>query len=306
MVDVSIDESVTQMTNEEILAARFEAQRPRLRSIALRMLGNASEADDAVQEAWLRLSRTGGDAIDNLDGWLTTVVSRVSLDMLRSRAARRLDDTGNERDEPLAVALGPEDELMLDDALGVARLVVLDSLSPSERLSFVLHDVFAVPFDEIGMILGRSPAAAKQLASRARRRVRGIEPDAIDAAESRTNIDRQQAVVEAFLAAARDGDFDRLVSLLHPDVDLHADAAGVAMGSPLRTTGADAVASTFSGRALGAQPAAIDGIIGFAWAPSGVPKVAWEVTTTNGRIVRIDMIGDVTTLVEINLSLLEA
>jgi len=284
------------------LVDRFEAQRARLRAVAYRMLGSTGEADDAVQEAWVRLNRSDTSAIDNLDGWLTTVVSRVSLDMLRSRASRREEPAGGELPDHLgspAAGTDPEHEAMLADTVGSALLVVLDTLSPAERLAFVLHDMFAVPFDEIGPIVGRSPNAAKQLASRARHKVqgKGAAPEADPA--------RQRQVVDAFLAASRSGDFDALVALLDPDIVLLADAAAVEMGSPEETQGAPAVASTFSGRALAAQPALIDGSVGIVWAVSGRTKVAWDFTIRDGKVVHIDMLAASDTLDDLDLAILE-
>src|SRR4051794_20275953 len=235
------------------LAEEFEANRTRLRAVAYRMLGSINEADDAVQEAWFRFSRSDTGSIENLGAWLTTVVSRVCLDMLRSRASRREDPTADEvhTDTHDATAVDPEHDAVMADSVGAALLVVLDTLTPAERLAFVLHDMFAVPFDEIATIVGRTPDAARQLASRARRRVQGAstagEPDPA----------RQRAVIDAFLAASRNGDFEALVALLDPDIVLEADAAAVKMGSPEVTRGATAVANTFSGRALAAQPAEI-------------------------------------------------
>ena len=280
------------------LAERFEEQRPHLRAVAIRMLGSVSDADDAVQEAWLRLSRSDASLIDNLGGWLTTVVARVSLDMLRSHSTRR------ERSEPIGAADAivppaaggdPEYEALLAESLGPALLVVLGALAPAERLAFVLHDMFAVPFEEIATILGRSPNAAKQLASRARRRVRGSDlvPDA--------DVTGQRVVVDAFLAASRSGNFEALVTLLDPAVVLRADATGVQMGSPPEVRGAEAVARVFSGRALAAQPALIDGTVGIVWAPGGHPKVVWDVTTDNGKIVQLDMIAATESLDELDL-----
>jgi RNA polymerase sigma-70 factor (ECF subfamily) len=263
------------------------------------MLGSASEADDAVQEAWLRLSRSDADEIENLGGWLTTVVARVALDMLRSRGARHeapsdLTDAAHPRE-----TADPEHQALLADTVGEALLVVLDTLSPAERLAFVLHDVFAVPFDEIGPIVGRSTNAAKQLASRARRKVQGSDtvPDADPA--------RQRAVVTAFLAAARDGAFDALVALLDPDVVLVADPAAVRMGSPEEVRGAAAVAGVFSGRALGAQPAVIDGGVGMVWAVQDTLKVAWDFGIEDGRIVHIEMLAASETLDLIELEVLD-
>jgi RNA polymerase sigma factor (sigma-70 family) len=280
------------------LAQVFEQHRSHLRAVAFRMLGSPTDSDDAVQEAWLRLSRSNTSDIENLGGWLTTVVARVSLDMLRSRASRRDEPADVElRDAVASSTLGndPEYEALLADSLGPALLVVLDTLAPAERLAFVLHDLFAVPFDEIGAILGRSPNAAKQLASRARRRVRGsaLVPDA--------DKTRQRIVVDAFLAASRSGNFEALLAVLDPDVVLRADTAGVQMGAPAEVRGAAAVAGTFSGRALGAQPALVDGTVGVVWARGGRAKVVWDITIVHGKIVRIDMIAAADSLEELDL-----
>jgi RNA polymerase sigma factor (sigma-70 family) len=265
------------------------------------MLGTEGEADDAVQEAWLRLSRSDTSTIENLGGWLTTVVARVSLDMLRSRASRREEPTGaHAAADIVSAAADPEHEALLADSVGSALLVVLDTLSPTERLAFVLHDVFAVPFDEIGAVIGRSSNAAKQLASRARHKVQGSEP-ILD-----TDPVRQRAVVDAFLDASRNGDFDALVSLLDPDVVLQADSTAVQMGSPEEIRGAAAVAGTFSGRALAAQAALIDGAVGVVWAVAGAPKVAWDFTIHQGRIVHIDMLAAQDTLEDLDLTILES
>jgi RNA polymerase sigma-70 factor (ECF subfamily) len=269
------------------LARRFEEHRAHLRGVAFRVLGSAAEADDAVQEAWIRLSRSDHAAVENLGGWLTTVVARVSLDMLRSRQARREHDDG-----AVELASGgdgrpdPEDQVVLVDAVGAALLMVLDTLGPDERLAFVLHDTFGVPFEEIGTILDRSPDAAKQLAHRARRKVRGVDHT------SDPDPARQRLVVEAFLAASRGGDFDALVALLHPDVVLRADLTAVRMGAIETVTGAPAVAATFSGRAQAATLALIDGRVGLVWAVGGRPRVVWELTVQDGRVVAIDMIAD--------------
>jgi RNA polymerase sigma factor (sigma-70 family) len=284
------------------LVDRFESRRAHLRAVAYRMLGSTGEADDAVQEAWVRLNRSDTSTIENLDGWLTTVVSRVSLDMLRSRASRREEPAVGELPDQLegpAAGGDPEHEAMLADAVGSALLVVLDTLSPAERLAFVLHDMFAVPFDEIGPIVGRSANAAKQLASRARHKVqgKGTAPDADPA--------RQREVVNAFLAASRSGDFDALVALLDPDIVLIADAAAVEMGSPEETQGAAAVAGTFSGRVLAAQPALIDGAVGIVWAVSGRAKVAWDLTIRDGKVAHIDMLAEADTLDALDLTILE-
>jgi RNA polymerase sigma factor (sigma-70 family) len=275
---------------DDWLADRFEAQRTHLRSVAYRMLGSPSEADDAVQEAWIRLSRSGAADVENLGGWLTTVVSRVCLDMLRSRTARReepLEMPAHETAPTRPDGLDPEHEALLADSVGPALLVVLETLTPPERLAFVLHDMFAVPFDEIATIVGRSPVAARQLASRARRRVQGAGTDPpADRA-------RQRAVVDAFLAASRRGDFDALLALLDPDVVLRADEAAVRTGGvAAEVRGAAAVAETFAGRARAAQPALIEGVVGLVWAPAGKPRAVFDLTIAGGTIVAIDLILD--------------
>ena len=267
--------------DEERLAERFEADRDRLRAVAHRMLGSGSEAEDAVQEAWLRLARSDAAAVENLSGWLTTVVARVCLDQLRSRAARREEPL---EDVPRDGGAEPEDEAVLGDAVGAALLVVLDTLTPAERLAFVLHDLFAVPFDEIATILGRSPTAARQLASRARRRLQG--------AEVRDNVARRRAVVDAFLAAARGGNFAALLALLDPDVSLRADAAAVRMGAAAEARGAEAVATTFAGRAKAARPATVDALPGLVWMQAGQPRIVFAFTIVDGRITRIDLLAD--------------
>ena len=293
------------MPENEWLVDGFEAHRAHLRTVAYRMLGSWGEADDAVQEAWFRLNRSDASEIENLGGWLTTVVGRVSLDMLRSRASRREDPVGADLSDrapgPSATTtagVDPEHEALLADTVGSALLVVLDTLSPAERLAFVLHDMFAVPFEEIGTIVGRSPNAAKQLASRARRKVQG-RGEASDADPA-----RQREVVDAFLAASRGGDFDALVALLDPDVVLVGDAAAVRMGGPDEMRGADAVAGMFSGRAEGAQPALVDGAVGVAWAVGGRPKVVWDFTIEDGKVVHIDMLAADDTLDGLELRLL--
>lgn len=272
--------------------AEFEAQRPRLKAIAHRILGSPTEADDAVQEAWLRLERSDADSIENLGGWLTTVVSRVSLDMLRSRGVRRevpADSWADLASEPIA-ATDLEADAVLADSISQALLVVLNTLSPTERVAFVLHDAFAVPFGDIGQVLGRSPNAAKQLASRARQKVHGTEPS------PEFDVAAQRKVVDAFLAAARGGAFETLVSLLAPGVDLDADAIAVTMGSPAALRGPEQVAGMFSGRALGAEVAVLDGAVGLLWQVDGQPKVAWEFTVRDGVVTHIDMVADPATL----------
>ena len=289
------------MDDQEWLAQGFEANRAHLRAVAYRMLGSPSEADDAVQEAWLRLSRSDTGAIENLGGWLTTVVARVCLNMLSARSSRREEPLGVRLPDP---AGGPEDgidperEALLADSVGPALLVVLDALTPAERLAFVLHDLFAVPFDEIAAILGRSPAATRQLASRARRRVQGSAPD--PAADRR----RQRAVVDAFLAASRGGDFEALVALLDPDVVLRADPAAAQAGAAGELRGAQAVAGTFSGRARFARPALVDGAAGAVWAPGGQPRVVFGFTIAGGRIVEIELLADPERLRQLDLEIL--
>jgi RNA polymerase sigma factor (sigma-70 family) len=284
------------------LAERFETHRPHLRAVAYRMLGTASEADDAVQEAWLRLSRAETSGVDNLGGWLTTVVGRVCLDMLRARQSRReepLDAHLPDPDIGPRDGIDPEREALLAEGVGQALLVVLDTLTPAERLAFVLHDMFAVPFDRIATILGRSPAAAKMLASRARRRVQGAAPD--------QGVDRrrQRAVVEAFLAASRGGDFDALLALLDPDVVVRADRSAVQAGASAEVRGAAEAAGTFAGRARLAQPALVDGAVGAVWAPGGQPRVVFGFTITHGRIVAIDILADPERLDQLDLAVLD-
>jgi RNA polymerase sigma-70 factor (ECF subfamily) len=309
------------------LARDFEAHRPHLRAVALRMLGSPADADDAVQEAWLRLSRSDTSDVANLGGWLTTVVARVSLDMLRSRASRREDSWDAELAElvagsrdPRAAAGGanspgtgdPAHEAELADSVGLALLVVLETLAPAERLAFVLHDLFGLPFEEIADIVDRSPAATRQLASRARRRVRSADIDLTEevvtapaepAPPSPDRI-RQRAVVSAFLAASRGGDFTRLLELLDPDVVMRADAAAVAMGSPVELRGSAAVAEMFRGRAQGARLAAFDDQVGAIWTLRGVPKAAFAFRVAQGRVVGIDLLADEAWLGEIGIEYL--
>jgi len=288
------------MDEHELLAERFEQNRTRLRAVAYRMLGSSNGADDAVQDAWLRLSRSDSSGVENLAGWLTTVVARVCLDMLRSRAARHeepWDPHGPGTIEPSS-EIDPEHDALLGDSVGLALLVVLETLAPAERVAFVLHDMFAVPFDDIAPIVGRSPAAARQLASRARRRVQGASvPDA--------DLSRQREIVNAFLAAARGGDFDALLAVLDPDVVLRADPAAVQAGASSELRGAAEVAGTFAGRARVARPALIDGAVGLVWAPGGRPRVVFGLTITGGRIVEIDLIADPDRLRELDLTLLD-
>jgi len=285
----------------EWLAGRFEENRTHLRAVAYRMLGSPTEADDAVQESWLRLSRSGASGVENLGGWLTTVVARVCLDMLRSRKSRReepLDAQGTEPIVPREDRTDPEHEALLADSVGLALTVVLETLAPAERVAFVLHDMFDLPFDEIAPIVGRSSTAARQLASRARRRVQGAArpPDA--------DLARKREIVGAFLAASRGGDFATLIALLDPDVVLRADRAAVQVGAPKVVRGAAAVAGTFSGRAQTAQPALINGGAGAVWAPGGRPRVVFTFTITGGKIVEIDMLADPDYLGRLDLAIL--
>jgi RNA polymerase sigma-70 factor (ECF subfamily) len=273
-------------TDKEWLAEEFDARRAHLRAVAVRMLGSGADAEDAVQEAWFRLARTDAAAIDNLGGWLTTVVARVCLDVLRSRQAKReepIDDAAT-LDDP--VDAGPEQETVLADSVGMAMLVVLEALTPAERVAFVLHDMFAVPFDDIAAIVGRTPVATRQLASRARSRVRGAAPG------GGIDLERQRAVVTAFLDAARGGDMGALLALLDPDVVLRADAAAVEMGSPRHLVGAADVAATFSGRAQVARVAVVDGMVGLVFAPGGQVRVLFDLTIDDGRITGIEMVAE--------------
>ena len=276
------------MGEDEWLARRFEQNRPHLRAVAYRMLGSLAEADDAVQEAWLRLNRTGRSDVENLGGWLTTVVGRVCLDMLRARRSRREESFDVYPPDPaLSTDAGrPEDEALLADSVGAAMIVVLDALPPAERVALVLHDMFSVPFDEIAGIVGRSPAAARQLASRARRRVRGSDPTR--AATSVT----KRAVVDAFLAASRSGDFEALLAMLDPDVVVRADAAAVAMGAAREVRGPRAVAKNFAGRARAARPALIDGVPGLVWTQAGRARIVFVFAVDDGRVREIRMVAD--------------
>ena len=293
------------MNERDWLAERFEERRTRLRAVAYRMLGSLSEADDAVQEAWLRLNRTDADEIENLDGWLTTVVARVSLNQLRARKARREEPIGAQMPDPIvdrADGTDPEHEALLADSVGLAMLVVLETLSPAERLSFVLHDMFAVPFDEIAPIVDRSPEATRQLASRARRRVQGENtvPDA--------DLDTQREVVDAFLAAARDGDFEGLLEVLDPDVVLRADRGAVAIGSARVVRGAANVArqaSAFSRLDIDVRPALVNGAVGTVTLRDGHPFAIAGFTIRNQRIVEMDILADPERLQRLDLTILD-
>jgi RNA polymerase sigma-70 factor (ECF subfamily) len=277
------------MTDRDELTARFEQQRPHLRAVAYRMLGSVGEADDAVQEAWLRLQRTDVSGVENLDGWLTTVVARITLNLLRSRQRRREEALELPMPEPLVGPPGeldPEHEVLLAESVGLALLVVLDTLTPPERVAFVLHDVFAVPFDEIAALVGRSPEATRQLASRARRRVRGAAP-APDA-----DLTAQREVVDAFFAAGRSGDLARLVTVLDPDVVLRADFG--ARGADVTTGAADVAgrALLFAGSGREARPATVNGVAGAVVVVDGRPASVMAFTVVAGRVRAIDVLGD--------------
>jgi RNA polymerase sigma-70 factor, ECF subfamily len=282
---------------DEPLTARFEDTRSHLRAVAYRMLGSLPEAEDAVQESWLRVSRGDHDDVTNWTAWLTTVVARVCLDMLRARRARPEDPVGAHPPEQAEKSADPEQEAVLADSVGVALLVVLDSLGPAERLAFVLHDLFAVPFDEIAPVVGRSATAARQLASRARRRVRGVLATPAD------DDDRRRAVVEAFLKASRDGDFDALLALLDPDVEVAAD-----LGPATRTVrGARAVAGQallFAARGRFAAPALVDGATGIVVAPRGRLVTTLTFTVVAGRITRLRVVADPELLARQTIALL--
>ena len=296
------------MDEQKILGDRFEANRRHLYRVAYRMLGSPGEAEDAVQEAWLRLSRAGAEGVDNLSGWLTTVVARVCLDMLRARRARREDplEASDERsgeERPAAAVAGqvtidPEQEALLADSVGLALLVVLQTLAPAERVAFVLHDMFDLSFDEIASVVGRTPVATRQLASRARRRVQG-QP-----AVPEVDLNRQRGVIEAFLAASRGGDFDGLLAVLDPDVVVRADGAAVKLGSVPEMRGADAVARAFKGRARNAQVALVDGAPGVVVAPNGKLLLVLRAKIANGFIIEVEAIADPQRLAELELAVL--
>jgi RNA polymerase sigma-70 factor (ECF subfamily) len=291
------------MDQQEWLAERFEEHRPRLRAVAYRMLGSLSEADDAVQDAWLRVSRADTSDVENLNAWLTTVVARVALNMLRSRATRREQPLDVHVPDPIVDPVdgtNPEHETLLADSVGLALLVVLETLTPPERLAFVLHDTFAVPFEQIGVILERSPEAARQLASRARRRVRGAAPTP-DA-----DIDAQWEVVDAFLAAARDGDFERLVAVLDPDVVLRADAGATSLTHLIQ--GAETVARQalmWSRVDLTMQRALINGAAGMVSIREGRPFSVLGLTIKDGRITEMDILADPERLAQLQITALD-
>ena len=296
------------MDEHDWLAERFEEQRGHLRAVAYRMLGSLSEADDAVQEAWLRLSGADTSNVENLGGWLTTVVGRVCLDMLRSRTSRReepLDAHLPERIVSRADGGDPEQEALLADSVGLALLVVLETLAPAERLAFVLHDMFAVPFEEIAPIVDRSPTAARQLASRARRRVHGMGGREGESVAPRSELTRQREVVDAFLAAARGGDFDALLAVLDPDVVLRSDRAAQRPGVPAEVRGAAIVAEqAVRGGARAARPVLVNGAVGVIVAPRGRLLIVLDFTIRDGKIVAIDAIADPERLRQLDLAML--
>jgi RNA polymerase sigma-70 factor (ECF subfamily) len=290
------------MGESEWLAERFQEHRPRMRAVAYRMLGSTAEADDAVQEAWIRLSRSSTDEIENLEAWLVTVVGRVALNMLRSRTTRREEPLDERLPDPIvdrADGIDPEHEALLADSVGLALLIVLETLTPPERLAYVLHDMFAVPFAEIGAILGRSPDAARQLASRGRRRIRGAEPT------PDTDRAAQQEVVDAFLAAARDGDFDGLLAVLDPDVVLREDSGS---GSILVVRGARNVAHrarAASQLGLVVRRALVNGAPGFVSLLEGEVFAIGAFTQRNGRITALDILTDPARLARFDLTVLD-
>ena len=290
------------MDERDWLAERFEEHRTHMRAVAYRMLGSLSEADDAVQEAWLRLSRSDVEEIENLGGWLTTVVARVSLNMLRSRTTRREESLGVYIPDPIvdrADGTDPEHEALLADSVGLALLVVLETLSPAERLAFVLHDMFAVPFDEIAPIVDRSPEAARQLASRARRRVQG------ERAMPDPDLDRQREVVDAFIAASREGNFEALVAVLDPDVVLRQDFGG---GATRELRGADAVAGqaqAYSQVGLVTHHALVNGAVGLVATRDGRPFSVGGITVRDGKIIAMDWLADPERLAQLDLTILD-
>jgi RNA polymerase sigma-70 factor (ECF subfamily) len=290
------------MDRHEWLAQQFEAERPHLRAVAYRMLGSLAEADDAVQESWLHLSRSDTSSVKNLGGWLTTVVARVCLDMLRSRSARREESLEASMPAPITSRereIDPEQEVLLADSVGLALLVVLDTLPPAERLAFVLHDIFAMPFDEIAPIVERSETAARQLASRARRRVRGAET------AKPADLERQRAVVDAFLAASRTGNFEALLTVLDPEVVFRIDGAASPKGVSREVRGAPAVVRQFSGRAQGARTALVDGAVAALVAPRGHLFLVLNFTIRNDKIVEIEAVADPARLRQLHLAVLD-
>jgi RNA polymerase sigma-70 factor, ECF subfamily len=292
------------MNESDALAAEFETHRAHLRGVAYRMLGSLSEAEDAVQETWLRLSRADRGELDNLGGWLTTVIARVCLDVLRARKARHeesLEAGGPEVGANRGTVPDAADEASMADAVGLALMVVLETLTPAERIAFVLHDMFDLTFDEIAPVVGRSPAAARQLASRARRRVQGKKPQL-----SETTLAGQRQVVDAFLTAARAGDFDTLVSLLDPDIVFRGDGTTARLAGLTETLGATNVAKFFSGRAQAARSALVNGAVGVVVAPRGKLLLVLNVTIEDGRILAIDAVADPERLSAVDIGVLRA
>jgi RNA polymerase sigma factor (sigma-70 family) len=293
------------MDEHDWLAERFEADRADLQSVAYRMLGSLSEAEDAVQEAWLRLSRSDTHEVENLSAWLTTVVGRVCLDMLRARRSRREEPVSTYVPDPIVTRpdeLNPEDDAVMADSIGLALLVILETLDPAERLAFVLHDMFAVPFEQIAAIVGRSPAAARQLASRARRRVQEAAP------VPDTDLARQREVVDAFFAASRNGDFDALVAVLDPEVVVRGDGGVLRPGASVVIRGAEAAASaalTFARLSPFVRPAVVNGVAGVVVAPRGQPFAVMAFTVRNAKIVEIDVLNDPERLRELDLAVLD-
>jgi RNA polymerase sigma factor (sigma-70 family) len=284
--------------DKTFLAEQFEVNRPHLRAVAYRILGNTHDVDDALQDAWLRVANANDESITNVTGWLTTIVARLCLNTLRTRqhtpdGSLQAEQMNDERFFQ-STATTPEEQAVLADSMGLALLLVLELLSPAERISFVLHDLFSLTFDEVSDVLGKSPEACRQLASRARRRIRTSNEPTADPA-------LQRDVVDAFLRAAKSGDFQTLLSLLSPDVELVADSAAVALGAPERKDGPTDVATRFSGGAHAARLALLDGRAGLVWAQGHTPKVAFDFTLVDGLITRIDMIGDGDVLTEIDM-----
>src|SRR6185369_13360387 len=286
------------MDEKKFLAEQFEANRARLRAVAYRMLGSTGEVDDAVQETWLRLSRSDTSVVGNLGGWLTTVVARVCLDMLRSRKSRREEPMGPHVPEPVADDAHGRDAEMAD-SVGAALLVVLETLAPAERLAFVLHDMFAVPFEEIAPVVGRSLDATRQLASRARRRVQGA-PVAADADQT-----RRREIIHAFLAASRGGHFDDLLALLDLEIVLRADATAVSLGASPELRGSQEVAKWFNGRAQAARPTIMDGTAAAAWVPGGKVKVVFAFTFAGGKIAALELVADPARIAKMDLVVLD-
>jgi RNA polymerase sigma-70 factor, ECF subfamily len=291
------------MAKADLLTDRFEASRAHLRAVAYRMLGSYTEADDAVQEAWLRADRADAGGIENVSGWLTTIVARICLDKLRARRSRLEAPIGGDLSERMVAVGGeidPADGALVADSVGSGLLIVLDVLSPAERVAFVLHDIFAVPFDEIGQIVGRSPDAARQLASRARRRVhdRTGEPE--------LDLTRQREVVDAFLAASRRGDFDALLALLDPDVTVRADDTAIRMGAPRVTQGAATMAAWATRGASAAHLALVNGAAGLVWAPGGRIRGVARYTIRDGKIIAIDLVADPERMRQLDIVVVDA